>query len=240
MADAHLEDPGRRRSRFAPPSGSSSSSGWSRTRPKSMAMRRAAERLTAVANEAFGAVRAGVSERDVAAVIEAALGGPATSVRRSTRSSRRGRMRPCRTTGPATGPCTQVTWWCWTLAGSWTDTAPTSLGPCLSASRHLMPPDSMRRFEKRKRRPSRPSDLAERRPMWMPPPARCSSRMDWERRSGTARVMAWGSTSTRNLASRSRGQMSRRCGSSREWSSPSSRARTCPVLAVSGLKTMCW
>ncbi len=38
-----------------------------------MTMRRAAEGLTAVANEAFGAVRAGVSERDVAAVIEGAL-----------------------------------------------------------------------------------------------------------------------------------------------------------------------
>ena len=40
-----------------------------------MTMRRAAEGLTAVANEAFGAVRAGVSERDVAAVIEGALRG---------------------------------------------------------------------------------------------------------------------------------------------------------------------
>ena len=36
-------------------------------------MRQAAEGLTAVAAEAFGAVRSGVSERDVAAVIEAAL-----------------------------------------------------------------------------------------------------------------------------------------------------------------------
>jgi Xaa-Pro aminopeptidase len=40
-----------------------------------MTMRRAAEGLTAVANEAFGAVRVGVSERDVAAVIEGALRG---------------------------------------------------------------------------------------------------------------------------------------------------------------------
>jgi Xaa-Pro aminopeptidase len=40
-----------------------------------MTMRRAAEGLTAVANEAFGAVRAGVSERDVAAVIEGVLRG---------------------------------------------------------------------------------------------------------------------------------------------------------------------
>ena len=40
-----------------------------------MTMRRAAEGLTAVANEAFGAVRAGASERDVAAVIEGALRG---------------------------------------------------------------------------------------------------------------------------------------------------------------------
>jgi Xaa-Pro aminopeptidase len=40
-----------------------------------MTMRRAAEGLTAVANEAFGAVRAGVSERAVAAVIEGALRG---------------------------------------------------------------------------------------------------------------------------------------------------------------------
>ena len=125
-----------------------------------MVMRRAAQGLTAVADEAFGAVRAGVSEREVAAVIEAAL-------------RRAGYERPAFDTIVASGPnaalpalpgrrpdaCTQVTWWCWTLAGSWTDTAPTSLGPCLSASRHLMPPDSMRRFEKRKRRPSRPSDL---------------------------------------------------------------------------------
>jgi Xaa-Pro aminopeptidase len=40
-----------------------------------MTMRRAAEGLTAVANEAFGAVQAGVGERDVAAVIEGALRG---------------------------------------------------------------------------------------------------------------------------------------------------------------------
>jgi Xaa-Pro aminopeptidase len=38
-----------------------------------MVLRQAAEGLTSVANEAFGAVRAGVSERDVAAVIESAL-----------------------------------------------------------------------------------------------------------------------------------------------------------------------
>lgn len=38
-----------------------------------MAMRRAAEGLTAVADDAFGAVRAGVGEREVAAVIEGAL-----------------------------------------------------------------------------------------------------------------------------------------------------------------------
>jgi Xaa-Pro aminopeptidase len=38
-------------------------------------LRRAAEGLTAVAEEAFGVVRAGVSERDVAAVIERALRG---------------------------------------------------------------------------------------------------------------------------------------------------------------------
>ena len=205
-------------------------------------LREAAQRLTAVAGDGVRvAVRAGVSR---AGGRRRDRNGPQTGRLRASGVRHHRRVRaefgPAALSGRRPDACTQVTWWCWTLAGSWTDTAPTSLEPCLSASRHLRPPDSMRRFEKRKRRPSRPSDLGVRRPTWMPPPARCSSRMDWERRSGTARVTAWGSTSTRNLASRSRGQMSRRCGSSRGWSSPSSLARICLGLAASGLRTMSW
>ena len=63
---------------------------------------RAADRLSPMT--AFGAVRGGVTERDGRRRDRSgAQTRPATSVRRSTRSSRPGRIRRCRTTGPATG-----------------------------------------------------------------------------------------------------------------------------------------
>jgi Xaa-Pro aminopeptidase len=86
-------------------------------------LRDAAARLDTVMPPVLGAVRAGESERQVAAVIEMAMRD--AGYERSTRLSPRVIMPRCRTTAQARGSSHPETLSCWTLAGSWTDTAAT-------------------------------------------------------------------------------------------------------------------
>ena len=167
-------------------------------------------RLTAVAEAAFGAVRAGSTRaggrrRDRSGP----QARPATSVRRSTRSSRPGpnAALPHYRAGDRilhTGDLVVLDFG-GVLDGYCSDlTRTVSVGPAVTET----PAGSMRRFETRKQAAIDGRQAREsRRPLSMPRPAGARARMDWARRSGTAPVMAWGSTSTRNRASRGRGPM---------------------------------
>jgi Xaa-Pro aminopeptidase len=73
----------------------------------------------------LAAVRAGETERSIAAVIEAAMreaGYERTAFDTIVASGPHSAMPHYRA---GHGPLRQATWWCWTLAASWTDTAAT-------------------------------------------------------------------------------------------------------------------
>jgi Xaa-Pro aminopeptidase len=88
-------------------------------------LREAAARLTPVARAAFAAVRPGLQERQLAGVIEAALREAGFERPAFDTIVASGPMRRSLTIGQETERSRVGTCWCWTLAASWTDTAPT-------------------------------------------------------------------------------------------------------------------
>ena len=124
--------------------------------------------------------------------------GRVRAARRSRRSSPRGRTAPCRTRVPVRRCCRRAMEWCWTLAGSTTDTAWILPERFSLAMRVRIFAVCSRPSPRLSRRPSRRSGRESRRARSTPRRARRSADTDWKRRSGTAPGTGSGSRCTRS------------------------------------------
>jgi Xaa-Pro aminopeptidase len=88
-------------------------------------LREAARRLTPVASAVLKVLQPGMTERMVAGRSKRRSVRPVTNGCPSSPSSHQGRTLRFRTIGQETESSPMVTWWCWTSAASWTDTART-------------------------------------------------------------------------------------------------------------------